>query len=52
MAVCADEDAADRLVAGWLEQGTWWETPAAFGPDAQPLEAGWVQRGGTWFREE
>lgn len=49
--LCADEAAADRLADGWRQLGEWWETPAAFGPDAQPLEDGWVQRGGSWFRE-
>lgn len=49
--VADTEQEVQDLVAGWLAQGGWEETPAAFGPDGRPVEPGWVRRGGSWVRE-
>jgi hypothetical protein len=50
--LAGDWGVADELAAGWREDGREWVlVPAVFGPDGLPVEAGWVKRGGSWFRE-
>lgn len=48
-----DEEQDARVVAGNLmaDREGWREIPAELGADQQPLQPGWVRRGGEWFRE-
>lgn len=49
--VCADEEQARTLAAGWLATGDWWETPAEYDARHEPTEPGWRKTGQLWVRD-